>query len=249
MKLDGVRAILFDLDGTFADTAADLARALNRVRAERGLAPLPPEVARPHTSSGARGLLKAGFGVTPDSPDYRALRERFLDFYEEALCIDTRLFDGIPELLVKIRQRKFPWGIVTNKGKRFTGPLLRLLAVDHLAACVVSGDSTPHAKPHPAPLLRLLAVDHLAACVVSGDTTPHIKPHPAPLLKAAELLSLRPSDCLYIGDDLRDVQAARAAGMRFIAAAWGYLGEGGDPGSWGADAVLSRPREILELLS
>ncbi|HEY6241107.1 MAG TPA: HAD-IA family hydrolase [Burkholderiales bacterium] len=219
MKASGIRAVLFDLDGTFADTAPDLARALNRVRAEEGLAPLPPEVARPHTSSGARGLLKAGFGITPESEGYVALRDRFLDFYERELCVETRLFDGIPELLAKIRVRKLPWGIVTNKGRRFTEPLLRLLAVDHLAACVVSGDSTPH-----------------------------IKPHPAPLLLAATLVSLPPADCIYVGDDLRDVQAARAAGMRFLAAGWGYHGEGGDPRTWDADAVISHPREILDLL-
>ena len=217
--MNRTRAVLFDLDGTFADTAADLARALNRVRTEQGLAPLPPEVARPHTSSGARGLLKAGFGVTPESENYGALRERFLDFYEQELCVETRVFDGIPELIAKFGARKLPWGIVTNKGKRFTGPLLRLLAVDHLAACVVSGDSTPHVKPHPAPLLL-----------------------------AASLLSLPPADCIYVGDDLRDAQAARAAGMRFVAAGWGYLGEGGDPRAWGADAVISHPREVLDIL-
>ncbi len=219
MKLSGVGAILFDLDGTLADTAPDLARALNRVRAEQGLPPLPSEVARPHTSSGARGLLKAGFDITPESEGYRALRERFLDFYEKELCVETRLFEGIPELLVKIRARKVPWGIVTNKGKRFTEPLLRLLAVDHLAGCVVSGDSTRH-----------------------------IKPHPAPLLLAASLLSQRPADCVYIGDDLRDSQAARAAGMHFVAAGWGYHGEGGDPNAWDADAVIAHPRELLDLL-
>ena len=217
--MNGIRAVLFDLDGTFADTAPDLARALNRVRAEKGLAPLPPEIARPYTSSGARGLLKAGFGISPESGDYVALRDRFLGFYEKELCVETRLFDGIPELLAKIRLRKLPWGIVTNKGKRFTEPLLRLLAVDHLAACVVSGDSTPHVKPHPAPLLR-----------------------------AATLLALPPADCIYVGDDLRDLHAARAAGMRFLAAGWGYHGEGGDPGTWGAEAVISHPREILDLL-
>ena len=220
MKLNGVRAVLFDLDGTFADTAPDLARALNRVRAERGLEPLPPEVARPWTSSGARGLLKVGFGVTPESPDYRALRESFLDWYGRELCVETRLFDGIPEVIAKMRTHKLPWGIVTNKGKRFTDPLLRLLAVDHLAACAVSGDSTPHVKPHPAPLLL-----------------------------AAQLLELEPRTCVYIGDDLRDAQAAQAAGMPFLAAGWGYLGEGGDPDAWGADAVLAKPHAILDLLS
>ena len=220
MKLDALRAVLFDLDGTFADTAPDLARALNRVRADRGLPPLPPEVARPWTSSGARGLLKAGFDITPEDEDYKELRSKFLDYYEKDLCVDTRIFDGVPEVIAKLAARKLPWGIVTNKGKRFTEPLLRLLAVDHLAACAVSGDSTAHTKPHPAPLLL-----------------------------AAELMSLPPAECLYVGDDLRDAQAARAAGMRFAAAGWGYLGEGGDPGAWGADAVLAKPGEILDLLS
>jgi phosphoglycolate phosphatase len=217
--LSSVRAVLFDLDGTFADTAPDLTRALNRVRAADGLTPLPPEVARPHTSAGARGLLKAGFGVKPEDENYAALRDRFLDFYAEELCVETRLFDGIAELLAKIKLRKLPWGIVTNKGKRFSEPLLRLLAVDHLAACIVSGDSTPH-----------------------------IKPHPAPLLLAASLLSVAAADCIYVGDDLRDVQAARAAGMRVAVAAWGYLGEGEDPRNWQADAVISHPLQVLELL-
>jgi phosphoglycolate phosphatase len=219
VKSNGVRAVLFDLDGTFADTAPDLARALNRVRAERGLPPLPPEVARPWTSSGARGLLKAGFDITPEDEEYGVLREKFLDFYEKELCVDTRIFDGVPEVIAKMRTRKLPWGIVTNKGKRFTEPLLRLLAVDHLAACAVSGDSTPHTKPHPAPLLL-----------------------------AAKLLQLEPASCVYVGDDLRDAQAARAAGMPFLAAGWGYLGEHSDPNAWNADAVLEHPREILDLL-
>ncbi len=214
------RAVLFDLDGTFADTAPDLGRALNRLRAEHGLEPLPIGIMRARASSGARGLLKAGFGLTPESEGYDALRDRFLDFYEQELCVETRLFDGIPELLVKIRARKLPWGIVTNKGRRFTEPLLRHLAVDNLAACVVSGDSTPH-----------------------------IKPHPEPLLLAASLLTLPPADCIYIGDDLRDLQAARAAGMRFAAAGWGYLGAGEDPRTWDADAVISHPADVLTLLS
>jgi len=215
-----VRAVLFDLDGTLADTAPDLGRALNRLRADRGLEPLPIGVMRAHASSGARGLLKAGFGLAPESAGYNALRDRFLELYAENLCVDTRLFDGIPGLLSKIEARPLPWGIVTNKAKRFTEPLLRTLAIGHRAACVVSGDSTPH-----------------------------IKPHPAPLLQAAMLLALPAEDCVYVGDDLRDVQAARAAGMRFAAAGWGYLGDGADPRTWEADAVISDPREILDLLS
>ncbi len=214
-----VQAVLFDLDGTFADTAPDLGRALNRLRVEHGLEPLPIGIIRAHASSGARGLLKAGFGSTPESEGYDALRDRFLELYAENLCVETRLFEGIPELLSMIEARPLPWGIVTNKAKRFTEPLLRTLAIGHRAACIVSGDSTPHIKPHPAPLLR-----------------------------AAMLLGLAPGDCIYVGDDLRDVQAAHAAGMRFAAAGWGYLGDGVDPLTWDADAVVSHPREILDLL-
>ena len=195
MKPDGVRAVLFDLDGTFADTAPDLGRALNRMRSEQSLEPLSIEMLRARASSGARGLLKAGFDVTPESEGYETLRQRFLDLYEENLCVDTRVFDGIPALLGAIVARGLRWGIVTNKAKRYTEPLLHRLGVDRLAACIVSGDSTPHIKPHPASLLR-----------------------------AAELLALPPAACLYVGDDLRDIQAARAAGMRFFAAGWGYLG-------------------------
>jgi phosphoglycolate phosphatase len=218
--LAAVRAVLFDLDGTFADTAPDLARALNRLLVERGHAPLPAATLRPHTSGGARGLIQVGFGISPESDRYGPLRGRFLDIYAEDLCIDTRLFDGIPELLGEIEARGLPWGIVTNKAKRFTDPLLRRLGMDRRAGCIVSGDSTPH-----------------------------IKPHPAPLLLASSLLSLPPAECVYVGDDLRDVQAARAAGMPVFAAGWGYLGEGADPRSWAADAVLSYPREVLELIS
>jgi N-acetyl-D-muramate 6-phosphate phosphatase len=219
VKLDGVRAVLFDLDGTFADTAPDLGHAVNRMLEERSLAPLPIDAYRAHASAGARGLLKVGFGVSPEDEDYRDLRERFLALYEENLCVDTRVFDGIPQLLGAIESRALRWGIVTNKALRYTDPLLRKLGFGGRAACVVSGDSTPHIKPHPAPLLR-----------------------------AAELLSLDPARCLYVGDDVRDIQAARAAGMFFAAAGWGYLGEGGDPKTWGADAVLAEPNQILDLL-
>jgi len=214
-----VRAVLFDLDGTFADTAPDLGRALNRLRTERGLEPLPVGAMRAHASSGARGLLKTGFGLTPESEGYNALRDRFLELYAQNLCADTRLFDGIPELIERIEARPLPWGVVTNKAKRFSEPLLRALAVGHRAACIVSGDSTPH-----------------------------IKPHPAPLLQAAALLALAPGECIYLGDDVRDAQAARAAGMRFAAAGWGYLGDGADPRTWDADAVIFHPREVLNLI-
>lgn len=217
--MSGVRAVLFDLDGTLADTAPDLARALNRLRAERGLEPLPVETARPQASAGARGLLQIGFGMTPENADYETMRTRFLDLYEDGLCVHTRPFDGIPELLAQIEARKLRWGIVTNKASRFTERLMRELG---LAA--------------------------RAGCIVSGDTTPRIKPHPDSLLHAAALLGLAPAQCLYVGDDLRDVQAARSAGSPVIVAGWGYLGGNGDPRAWGADAVIAHPRDVLNSL-
>jgi len=165
--LSKLRAVLFDLDGTLADTAPDLGRAVNRLRAEQGLEPLAIGIMRARASSGARGLLNAGFGLTPESEGYKALRERFLALYAENLCVETQLFDGIPELLAAIEARKLPWGIVTNKAKRFTEPLLERLGFGKRAACVVSGDSTPHIKPHPAPLELAAALLQLppAACL------------------------------------------------------------------------------------
>ena len=213
------RAVLFDLDGTLADTAPDLARALNRVRAAHRLAPMPVEITRPYTSSGARGLLKVGFGLDPGDERYEALRLEFLDFYAAGICVDTRLFDGMAELLDQLDQNRLPWGVVTNKAERFTFPLLQGLHLDERAACVVGGDTTARAKPHPDPLLH-----------------------------AAAALQLPPSACLYVGDDLRDVQAARAAGMRVIAAKYGYLGDGGSIESWQADAIIDHPREVLDFL-
>jgi 2-phosphoglycolate phosphatase len=214
-----IRAILLDLDGTLADTAGDLASALNRLRAEHRKAPLPLELTRPHTSSGARGLLKVGFDLDPDDGRYAPMRDRFLDLYEQALCVHTQLYAGMAEVLDELERRRVAWGIVTNKLRRFTDPLVRELRLHTRAACVVSGDTTPRAKPPPDPLLH-----------------------------AAEVIRVAPAACLYVGDDLRDVQGARAAGMPVIAAGWGYLGEDGDPATWGADAVLAHPAEILGYL-
>ena len=214
-----IRAVLFDLDGTLADTAEDLASALNRLRAEHRMAPLPAGRTRAHTSGGARGLLKIGFDLDPGDERYIAMRDRFLDLYGEALCVHTRLYAGMAELLGELDRRAVAWGIVTNKPRRFTDPLLRELRLHTRAACVVSGDTT--AKPKPAP---------------------------DPLLHAAQVMRIAPAACMYVGDDLRDVQGARAAGMPVIAAGWGYLGEGGDPASWGADAVLAHPAEVLGFL-
>ena len=213
------RAVLFDLDGTLADTAPDLARALNRVRAANHLAPMPVEITRSYTSSGARGLLKVGFGLEPGDERYDELKLQFLEFYSAEICIDTRLFEGMAELLDQFDQERLPWGVVTNKAERFTLALLQGLRLGERAACVVGGDTAARAKPHPDPLLH-----------------------------AAAALQLPPSACLYVGDDLRDVQAARAAGMRVLAAKYGYLGDGGSIESWQADAIIDHPRQVLDFL-
>jgi phosphoglycolate phosphatase len=213
------RAVLFDLDGTLADTAPDLARALNCVRAAHRLAPMPAATTRSYTSSGVRGLLKIGFGLDPGDERYDALRLQFLDFYAAAICVDTRLFDGVAELLDRLEQEGLPWGVVTNKAERFTLPLLQSLSLDERAACVVGGDTAARAKPHPDPLLH-----------------------------AAAALQLPPSACLYVGDDYGDVQAARAAGMPVIAAKYGYLGNGRPIESWQADAIIEHPREVFDYL-
>jgi len=213
-----LKAVLFDLDGTLADTAPDLAAALNRLRAEQHLEPLALEKLRPFASAGARGLVHAGFGVKPGDGEYDALREAFLEFYAERPCVETRLFPGIDALLSELAQRAIAWGVVTNKATRYTEQVLEGLG---------------------------LAPD----CVVCGDTTPHLKPHPAPMLHALGLLSLPAPQCVYLGDDLRDIQAGRAAGMRTVAVDWGYHHpESGGPGTWQADAVISQPRDLIGLL-
>ena len=213
-----IRAVLFDLDGTLADTAPDLAAALNRLRAEQDLEPLPLEKLRPFASAGARGLVHAGFGVKPGDTEYGALREAFLEAYRENTCVQTRLFPGIAELLGELERRDIAWGIVTNKATRFTDRIVSTLG---------------------------LSPD----CVVCGDTTEHLKPHPAPMQRALELLSLPAAKCCYLGDDLRDIQAGRAAGMRTVAVEWGYHHpDSGGPGTWQADAVISQPRDLIGLL-
>ena len=219
MPETSIGAVLFDLDGTLADTAPDLARALNRVRAENNLAPLPAETTRPFTSSGARGLLKIGFGLAPGDERYEELKLQFLDFYAAQICIDTRLFDGMAELLARLDQDGLPWGVVTNKAERLTIPLLQGLRLAERAACIIGGDTTARAKPVPDPLLH-----------------------------AAAVLRIPPSACLYLGDDLRDIQSARAAGMPSLAVRYGYLGDGGPIESWQADAIIDHPLEVLDYL-
>lgn len=214
-----VAAVLFDLDGTLADSAGDLSLALNRIRAAQGLAPVPVEDLRPYASSGARGLLHRGMGVTPEHPQYAELREAFLANYAACLAETTTLFDGIEVLLAGIEARAIAWGIVTNKHARFATPVVAALKLAQRAAVVVAGDTMAHAKPHPAPLLH-----------------------------AAEKLRVPPSACVYVGDDLRDMEAGRAAGMATIIAGYGYMGVGGDPRLWPATGWIDRPQDLLDWL-
>jgi 2-phosphoglycolate phosphatase len=211
------RAILFDLDGTLADTAPDLAAAVNRLRTDRGLAPTDYQILRPTASAGARGMIGAAFGIKPEDDGYDALRDGFLGYYENAMNVHSSLFPGVDTLLAGLADNGLAWGIVTNKAARFTDPLMPMIGLDH------------------------------AGCVVSGDTTPHPKPHPAPLFEAARRLGLAPEHCWYVGDDLRDIQAGRAAGMRTVACQWGYCGAT-EPASWDADHLVDTPEALLALV-
>lgn len=217
-RFNGIAAVLFDLDGTLADTAPDLAGAANAMRIERGLPALPLSRLRPVASQGARGLLREALGKVPGDADYELLREEFLSRYEARLCEESQLFEDMAAVIQALAERGLRWGIVTNKARRFTEPLIELLKVT------------------PAP-----------GVVVSGDTTAHIKPHPAPLLHAALQLGIAPAHAIYVGDDERDIAAGRAAGMGTVAAAYGYCAHSA-PESWKADALILRPLELLTLL-
>ena len=211
--------VFFDLDGTLADTAPDLVAAANQLLIARKRAALPYEVLRPRASAGARGLIAGAFGIEPGHPDFNHLRDEFFTNYENALLVDSVLFDGIDELLNQLDQAKLPWGIVTNKYERFTHPLTELMGLRQRAASTVSGDTTPHAKPHPEPILH-----------------------------AAKLAQVDPTKGLYVGDDIRDIVAGKAAGMKTVAAAYGYCGCAEPPEAWGADFLVETPQELMEII-
>lgn len=218
--MEPIRAVLFDLDGTLIDSAPDLAGTGNDMRLARGLEPLPYEHFRPMVGAGARGMVGIALQVGPSDAGFTELRDEFLARYEQRMTQQTQVFEAMLPVLAALQAQGLPWGIVTNKAQRFTDPLVRALGL--------------HAQ---------------AAVVISGDTTPHAKPHPAPLLEAARQMALLPQHCIYVGDDLRDVQAGRAAGMGTAAAAWGYLGAGEPIAAWGADHVIESPDQLLNLLT
>lgn len=219
MTADAVRAVLFDLDGTLADTARDLGGALNRLLAEENLPVLPLERVRPYVSGGARALIGCGFGLKPEDAGYERLRLRFLDHYESAICVDTVLFDGVAQLLEGLEQRSIAWGVVTNKSERF-------------AASVVAA----------------LGLAQRCNCLIGGDTAARPKPAPDPLLLACERIGVAPANTLYVGDDLRDVQSGKAAGTGTVAAAWGYLGDDLPIDRWQADWIIETPPDLFRLL-
>ncbi len=213
------QGVFFDLDGTLADTAEDLAAPIHAMRAERGLPPVADAALRPYASMGARGLLLKGLGVSREAPEFETLRQDFLRRYEAAMLVRTRLFPGMAEVLDALDDAGIRWGVVSNKIERYVRPILDGLGLLGRSACAVGGDTTPHAKPHPEPLLhgaRLAAVD--AGC------------------------------CLYVGDDLRDIEAGRAARMSTIAAAYGFCGGESPPERWGADHLIRQPIELVDLL-
>ena len=214
-----IRAVLFDLDGTLIDSAPDLGAAADKMRTDRGLSPLPLALYRPMAGAGARGMLGVAFGIAPDHADYPVLREEFFVNYERRMTESTYAFEGVAELLAQLVDRGLAWGVVTNKAERF-----------------------------PLPLTRQMQLFATAGAVVSGDTTPHAKPHPEPLLEAARRLRLEPAACIYVGDDERDVVAGLAAGMGTVAATYGYLGSNADALKWGAHAHIHNPLELLALL-
>lgn len=214
-----IRAILFDLDGTLIDSAPDLGAAADQMRVVRGLPSLPMADYRPYAGSGARGMLRVAFGMHPEDAAFPEMREEFFQNYERRMTQDTTIFDGVTEMLTSIVARELQWGVVTNKSKRFTDPLS-----------------------------QKMAMFATAGTVVSGDTTPHSKPHPEPLFEAARRIGVVPEECVYVGDDERDIIAGKAAGMYTVAAVYGYLGEKQSVAHWQADDVIDSPNELLKRL-
>lgn len=214
-----IRTVLFDLDGTLADTAPDLAFALNELLKEKQKQPMSFEDIRPVVSHGGKALIELGFNLSDDNDEFEPLRMRFLEIYCEHIARDTRLFDGIETLLTEIESRKLNWGIVTNKPGYLTDPLMEKLQLTDRAVSIISGDTLEQRKPHPAPMLL--------ACEQAGSQA---------------------DECIYIGDAERDILAGKNAGMKTVVALYGYIGKEDRPHDWGADYSINNPLEVLDWL-
>jgi len=219
MKFENIQAVLFDLDGTLIDSAPDLGAAVDKMRVDRGMPSLPLLHYRPMAGAGARGMIALAFGFTPEHPEYDAMKEEFFRNYEACMTHRTFAFEGVVQMIDALVATHLPWGVVTNKSKRFAEPLTQAM-----------------------PLFKTAAV------VISGDTTPYAKPHPEPLLEAARRLGIEPTACVYVGDDERDIVAGHAAGMKTVAATYGYLGVQSDVQKWQAHANIQSPLELSRLL-
>ena len=219
MHFPNIAAVLFDLDGTLIDSAPDLGAAADQMRVARGMPSLALSAYRHMAGAGARGMLEVAFGIGVNDPDFDSMREEFFSNYAACMSQRTVAFDGVHEMIAHLEQIQLPWGVVTNKSSRFTDPLTRAIP---------------------------LFVN--AGAIVSGDTTPHAKPHPAPLLEAARRMGVDATRCVYVGDDERDIVAGHAAGMKTVAATYGYLGKKTEIQSWGAHASINSPLALLQLL-
>lgn len=215
-----LRTVLFDLDGTLADTAPDLAYALNQLLGEEGRPLLSLATIRCFVSQGTKGLLKLGFDIESDDPAFERLRERLLQIYRTHITRESRLFPGMAELLQTIEARGMNWGIVTNKPANLTEPLIQHLGLTQRAACIISGDTTPYCKPHPAPMLQ--------ACKLAGSQA---------------------YQCVYLGDAQCDIEAGRRAGMKTLVALFGYLSNQDEPHTWGADAMVTHPMAVMDWIN
>jgi N-acetyl-D-muramate 6-phosphate phosphatase len=215
-----VEAVLFDLDGTLIDSAPDLGAAVDKMRVDRGLSSYPLEHYRHMAGAGARGMIGIAFGLTPEHPEFEAMKEEFFVNYENCMTERTRIFDGVVDMIAALRANGLAWGVVTNKSSRFTDPLTSAMSLFSTAGAIVSGNTTPHAKPHPEPLFE-----------------------------AARRLSIDPGRCVYVGDDERDIVAGLAAGMGTVVATYGYLGQQTDISCWKADFHIDSPMDLLKFLN
>lgn len=212
-------AVLFDLDGTLIDTAPDFIRCLNELRQQHGLPALPAEHIRQSVSNGARAMVKVGFGLEPEHPDYTGKHTAFLDLYEAGVAVETCLFDGMETLLQSLENRRIPWGIVTNKPVRFAAPLVQALGLDERCASLICPDHVVQRKPDPEPLF-------LACQQIGAD----------------------PARAVYVGDHERDIESGRNAGMKTIAVRYGYIEEPETVDLWQADIIADTVIDLAKLL-